>query len=435
MPDRRTLAPLPLAFVLAALAVAALGAASPLAAAPLAVAPVALFATDEARLALAEVVFAPLYQAAAAPSRVIEQSTGGPVLFRVERQAGALYLEFTRADLNPPRLDSAGTWIIKRSEADGTFVQAKVFLQDDPGCYIRLAPFGDRTSMEVSLFGQSWQRGLLLDASFDSLVTGPLARIERLSSAAVDWSLLAPGSQTAADRSLIAIVDRTRQALRGMHYVDDGAMDCTGRLVTIRDGAPQAGPVRGLNCSGFAKWFVDGFYRPLTGTLTDVESLKERDGASRGNSLTVRYEEERDPWFGLDWSRNLAAALSDARGAPRGGAQRFDVRGVPGFRYVEDIGYPLEQLATILWVLERQSPGAVYLGSINRNSGGDPPVPQHHHLVVLAPFIDATRTFQVAVFENAAEGSVSSLNQRFAGEYIHLVRLEALGTWNPPQVE
>lgn len=390
---------------------------------------------DEARATLRELVFSPLAEVSRAAERVIRQSDGERVLFRVQKQNGAVYLTFTRADLVPPRLDAAGTFIIKRSAADGSFLQAKVFLQDDPGCFIRLTPRGERTSLALVLFDELYQREVVVPASFESLLTSPFSRIERLTNGAVDWQLVLPAAPSRADAALAKLASAVRQRLPGMRYADDGAMESDGRWVRISDGAPQTGRP-GLNCSGFAKWFVDGFYGPLAGKLMDIASLKTRWGSSRGNSWSDRYEQERDPWFGLDWSRNLAALLAAVRGqGAAGNPERFDVRDVPGFRYVEDVGYPMANLRAILWRLERRSPGSVYLGSLNKETGADPALRQHHHLAVLVPFVDSSERFQVAVFESGTETSLESVRSRFADEYIHLVRLDATGSWKPPEVE
>ena len=289
-------------------------------------------------------IFAPIATAArAAPRTVIQPADGRPVHFRTESSDGAVYQIFTRGDLGAARLDTAGTFIIKRSRADGAFVQAKIFLQDDPGCFARIVPLGERTALEITLFGRTFQRGVILAARFESLLTAPLERIMRLAEPAVDWDLLQPAEQTDADAAVERTAAAIRRALPRLGDAEDGAMDAAGRMVFIRDGSPQ-GAAPGFNCSGFAKWVVDGFFRPLTGALTDIDVLKERDLGIRGNRWTGPLEESRDPYFGLDWSRHLARELARARGEGTGGVEASDVRDAPGFAYVDDVGYAIADL-------------------------------------------------------------------------------------------
>ena len=137
----------------------------------------------EARSRLAETIFAPIRSAAGAGKQVIAQSSGAPqVLFRTETQSGALYLVFANHTAAGYPLDGAGTFIVKRSLADGSFVQAKVFVQDGPGTYLRLFPEGERTFMDVFLFGEPFQTRIALPVSFDRLARFPAVvdrRVER----------------------------------------------------------------------------------------------------------------------------------------------------------------------------------------------------------------------------------------------------------------
>jgi hypothetical protein len=393
---------------------------------------VAIPDTAEARQLLSEVIFAPLGSAARAASRIVTQKGDGMrVLFKVESSNGAVYQTFTCGDLTPPRLDTAGTFIIKRSAEDGAFVQAKIFLQDDPGCFVRLTPQGDRTALEVTLFGRPFQRGVVIAARFETLLTAPLERIMRLAGPAVDWNLLQPVDRTAADAAVEAVAAAIRRLLPRLGDAEDGAMDASGRMVFIRDGSPQTRSP-GFNCSGFAKWVVDGYFRPLTGTLTDIAVLKARHVGIRGNRWTEPLEESRDPYFGLDWSRHLIAELSRARGGPDAAVTAFDVRDVPGFTYVPDVGYPVADLETVLFRLQRTEPGRIYLGSVNRQLGADPQLRQHDHVVVLLPFVDAARRFRVAVFERSVETGTGSLAKRYPLDYVHLERFDAAGAFDPP---
>ena len=408
----------------------------------------------EARQALRDTIFAPVRQAASQRQTVILQQTAGTrVSFQAETQAGALYLVFANQAGKGFPLSGPGTFIIKRSLKDGSFVQAKVFIQDDPGCFLRLFPRGDRTLMDIFLFGEPHQQGILLPVSFDRLLTSPIARIQELSGRTVDWSLVLPSPGTSDDMRLAAIVSALRQSLPSLRDEDDGAMDGDGRLVYIATGLPAPKGRGGFNCSGFAKWVVDGFYKPLTGRYTDIATLKQRSLEYRGNAWSSRYEEERDPYFGLDWTRNLARAIAEARTGVPLRAQDLDVRDTDRFPYIEDVGYPLKDLHALLYSLARRNPGTIYLGSVNGTAADGPAASsppgvlfrsgeasggglrQHHHVVVLLPYLDENGSFQAVVMERNGETSIGSLRARYGSQYIHLVRVEPGGVFAPPRID
>ncbi len=353
-----------------------------------------------------------------------------------------------------PVLYSQGTWIIKRSVAGGLPVQAKVFLRSDTGSFIRIYPAGDRSMLDLVLYGGVLNREVPLPLPFDQACRSSLADIVSWTAASVEWGLLSP--RPGLYSSLRSVVATIRSRLSGLRYADDGAMDEAGRPVLIRNGEPQAGEP-GLNCSGFAKWVVDGFYRPLTGMLLDPRAMAARHVDLRGSNLAAAYEEELDPFFGLDWTRNLGLALARARdpatshqlgdgdvrvspfalvarpieaAAVNGGAP-YDPYPV----YDANRGYAAAGLKSLLYVLALREPGSLYLASISRKGGGEIfGLRRHYHVAVLAPYFEEGGQFTVSVFESDVETGLDALMKRLGGDFVHLVRLPIEGAFEPPSL-
>ncbi len=412
---------------------AATGSAAPrMAADPLPVLP----ENADARSSLRDLVFGPVGDVQR--STVLTQGDGsGPVSFQPIVQGDALYLVFANRQGKGFPIAGAGTFIIKRSMRDGSFLQAKVFVQDDPGSYLRLYPDGDRTQLEAVLFNVPFQARVALPARFESLIMSPLSRIVELSRASVDWSLLLAPRQTAGDRRVADIVQTLRARLPGLRDRDDGAMDAAGRMVYIATGVAADGG-GGFNCSGFAKWVVDGFFAPLAGHPMEIAPLKARN-AGIARTWSTRYEEIYDPYFGLDWSRGLARSLTQERTGVAPTDAQVDVRDSQRVPYVTDAGYPVPSLQAVLYFLARERPGDAYIGSVNAASAiappqGIPSLRQHHHVVVLFPWFDEQGTFRVSVMERNVETSIASLERRYATEYVHLARIPTDGAFEPPRI-
>ena len=393
----------------------------------------------EARTSLRETIFAPVLDAAAAPRRLVTQ-TESPVdvLFHTQIQDKALYMVFENRNGKRFPLAGAGTFIIKRSLHDGSFVQAKVFIQNDPGCYLRLFPEpDDRTAMDIVLYNEEFQTHVVIPVPFRDLLTSPFTRIVDLSRSSVDWPLVMAPEQGPGDARLAGIVQTLRGRIKGLLDMDDGAMDASGKLVFIATGAAAPPRKGGFNCSGFAKWVIDGFYLPLTGTFTDINALRSRDSDLLGKAWSARYEEEQDPYFGLDWSRGLARALEDARTGVMPGPDALDVTDADRVPHVKDVGYSVERLPALLYFLSRNRPGTIYLGSVNARakyapSGSSMLLRQHHHVVVFLPYFDEEGDFHPVVMERNKETSAASLVKRYGGEYVNLVRVDSTGQFAPP---
>jgi hypothetical protein len=393
------------------------------------------------------------------PAAVVDNDYGS---FRLSvAQAGGYFYTIATA-LNGSRsakgetpLYTQGSWILKRSSPDGRPIQAKVFLRSDPGTFIRIYPDGDRSKLDLVVYGGVLNHDVPLPVPFDRAFVSAMEDIRAWTTSLVDWSLFSP--RPGMYREVRAFVEETRRRLPDLRYGDDGALDARGKPVYIATGLPQAAPT-GLNCSGFAAWAADGFYRPMTGLLLDPEALAVRHIETRATPAADRFEKDLDPFFGLDWTRNIAKALLDARYPSRShgldecdvrispfalvvasgsGASPTAVNGNSAYQsypaYQLDLGYESSGLKALLYVLAIREPGSIYLASLARKSGGViPGLSRHYHVAVLAPYFDDSGEFKAATFESDVETSVEAIMARVPMDYIHLVRIRAERDYDPP---
>jgi hypothetical protein len=338
-----------------------------------------------------------------------------------------------------------GSWSLYRRMDDGGPIRLRFFPRSDPYGYVQFRPLDDRKSrMDVVLYDAYVVRDLPVPFAFERLLLVPAEEILRTAGAAFPRRYFEPRPEDYRDvRNFIAQV---RQRLPELRYRDDGAIDEEGRYVFINTREVQDG-AGGLNCSGFAKWVVDGILRPVTGSRLAIEPLKAPFG-SRGSSFTEPYETLRDPFFGLDWTRNLASRANAALRAPEFGAlQEIEVqkapfstieirqgrtaalRTYPGF--LPNTGFGFEGLQPLLYTLALDEPGRIYLASLSDETGPAPRMRQHFHVAVLAPYFNEKGGFQVAVFESAAETSFADFKTRYPGHFINLVRIPLEAAFDP----
>jgi hypothetical protein len=342
-----------------------------------------------------------------------------------------------------------GSWIFTRNKEDGAAVKIRIFLRSDPYTYVQFRPMGTgKSQMDVVLYEAYVVRSLPIAVPFDRLLVIPVEEALNLAGNGFPRRYFDPHPEDYRDiRSLVAGI---RERLPGIFFRDDGAMDERGRYVYINtlEEQPEAG---GLNCSGFAKWVVDGILRPVTGNLLPIPPLKAAFG-ERGSSFTKPYEEARDPFFGLDWSRNLAAQANSVLRFPGYSAsedtvlQEIEVRNAPfssvivrdqgsgalrtfpGF--LMNAGFGFEGIHPLLYTLAIDEPGRIYLASINNEVNPAPRMRQHFHIAVLIPYFNENGNFQIALFESAEETSFTRFKNRYPGHYVNLVRIPVEGTFS-----
>jgi hypothetical protein len=337
-----------------------------------------------------------------------------------------------------------GSWILTRRKDDGGAVRIRVFLRSDPYTYVQFRPAGnDKSQMDVVLYEAYAARSLPVAIPFDRLLVIPVEEALTAAGSAFPRRYFDP--HTEDYRDLRALISAIRERLPGLSFRDDGAIDERGRYVFIKTLEEQTGE-KGLNCSGFAKWVVDGILRPVTGRLLPIPPLKAAFG-ERGSPFTEPYEDIREPFFGLDWTRNLAARANsvlrspgygvieeiEVRRAPFGSVilrgEGGGVRSFPGF--LLNAGFGIEGIHPLLYTLAIDEPGRIYLASVNNEIDPAPRMRRHFHVAVLIPYFNETGNFQVALFESAAETSFSRFKTRYPGHYVNLVRIPVEGKFNP----
>jgi len=393
----------------------------------------------------------------AAPRAVHALPGGSEVEIRAEGRPGEVVVTFSRRHHRCGQFAgwTQGSWEFVRNRNCGALTMARVFPRSDPHTYVRFRPFGaDRVRMDVLIYDAYVVRGHALPISMDRLSAAPLNDVLRLAGSGFPVRYFEPNPDDYRDQRLF--IAEVRRRLPELRFADDGAIDHDGRFVYIATGLEQRGRP-GLNCSGFAKWLVDGILRPVTGERLEIPPLKAPFG-DRGSSFTDHFEELFDPFFGLDWIRNLAskagtALLSPAFGtleeievrrqpfsqiAMRGGADA-GARSFPGF--LPNAGHGIEGILPLLYTLAIDEPGRFFLAAVNNemhepttagNLRGRPRMRRHFHVAALVPYFDEHGVFRVAVFESAAETSIAAFRNRYStGHHVSLVRVPVERAFDP----
>ncbi len=159
----------------------------------------------------------------------------------------------------------------------------------------------------------------------------------------------------------------------------------------------------------------------------DVETLKRKNIDKRATLLNSILEEERDPYFGLDWTRNIAIKISELDSGHDSSSDpgKADLRNYPFSRYIHDRGYQVSDLKSILYYSAKNDPGYFYLASVNGDFGKSPVLRQHFHVAALFPVFSGNGKFVPEVFERNRKTDIDAFIERYKNNYIHLVKIKA----------
>jgi hypothetical protein len=349
-----------------------------------------------------------------------------------------------------------GSWALVRNRRTGEAVHIRIFLRSDPYTYIQIRPDeadAGKTLLDAVVYEAFVGRGLPLPVSFDRAVTMSLGDILALAGERFPIRYYEPlGDDYRNIRDFVAGV---RATIGGLEFGDDGAIDEHGEYVYIETLEPQIAETEGnqagkpgLNCSGFAKWVIDGLLKPLTGRRLTINELKAPYG-DRGTGITQPWDALRDLFFGLDWTRNLAAAVQktlypsspvllpdfEVWHAPFTQilARKDGITEILSYpEHIIDTGFAAEGISPLLYTLAIDEPGNIYLAAISDDRGGPRPrLRRYFHVAVLVPYFDENNIFRVVVFESAEETRFSRFRTRYPGNFINLARVPIEGAFDP----
>ncbi len=375
--------------------------------------------------------------------RIIE-SSGVRVNFFTEKvvneDGGTIYFCFSHgSDLDFTK-GTKGSYIIKRSldeydDINHGIKQIKIFYKNDDYSFLRIrkALKSKESIMEIQLFGRTVQNNIRVPLTLAELSRRSFSELAMLTSSYVDWDYYLSDYRKLYGKDVRILSETINPLLSFLRDEDDGAIDESGNFVYIGSLDPQVGD-GGLNCSGFAKWVIDGIYKPVKGTNIDIGLLKKKHFELRGNEWSEKLEDELDPYFGLDWTRSLAHELLKLH-EPEAPVSAVDVDNLRYHEYKENIGFPVDSLKNVLYELAVTYPQNFYLGSLNSKSNEPPYLRQHTHVVVIFPYIDVKGNFQVVIYSRNEKLSLDYLKSHWKDNFIHLVQVEASSRFEPSGID
>lgn len=257
---------------------------------------------------------------------------------------------------------------------------------------VRLEFFSERNVafMDLYLF-DNWQlyHQVKTPIPFDrSLQTSPDLLLKSLE-AFVDWNLVLPTCDRSSYRQIEEVVHLIRSRLP--------------RMLAER----KTHQKEGVDSALFAKWVIDGFYAPRTGEEIPIPFLTSKPYEKRGGRHVLVWEDEEDPFFCLDWARNLALAV-DLLNDKKSEYGDSDVNYLRELKYHSNTGYPIEELKKALYLLAIQEKEFFFIGSISKIVEKDVDLVKHTGMALFFPRINLEGEFEVIIFQDGKELSLES---------------------------
>ncbi len=356
---------------------------------------------------------------------------------------------------------SCGSWMLYRNIASGKAEKVIILFTENPEVFLQVRPEGNKTVADLVVYGYYLSRSVPIGIQFDSIYTTSFQSLLNMTQRSMDWNSATsiPGQY----ESIKAMIGTIRAALPTMEYKEDVAYNEIGEPYYIMKGIPYLpepedlalnywkiaedektdnnGKTLVVSAPGFVKWVVDGIVRAYTGKGTRISDLIQPTVQFEPYSKAGVKSQSWNLTLNLDWDRHLAEKALSARSVKNnytyitGGVdvnERFfvsettaDSRVVGTVSYTPNVGYKIESLRALLYVLANREPGWFFLGAIRHTSKTKVDEAVYDGNAVFFPYITDKGKFACSVFQNGTEISLDKFMESNEGATVHLERVKA----------
>ena len=344
--------------------------------------------------------------------------------------------------------DAAGSFVLIRDKKTEKPVSARYYFLKDSGVYIQFTPYGRSALADLVIFENYAAKGVPTGLPFSFFCTASFDDVMKVTDSKIPWNyVLTSQNEYHGVRQMIAVIEEN---LPKINYCEDAMYDDEGKLVHITSGKVFAyddlpgstalGEHLFLSSAGFLKWICDGLVEPIAGGLLRrdplvKETVQVKDIGHQG-VLSQRY----NLYFGLNWIRNLASAVIsvyanknylfnqsgvDVTSNPF--ASSINDKGVAApVTFVENTGYKVMLLKSLLYVLAATNPDTFYLGAIRETDRSvTPEISVFNKNAVFFPYFLPDGTFECVVFMNGKKLTLGEFLRLYHSDFVYLTRVKA----------
>lgn len=348
--------------------------------------------------------------------------------------------------------DAQGSFVVIRDKTNGKTLRVRYYFLKNSEIYIQFSPYGKLALTDLIIFGNYAARGVSTGIPFDRYYTSSFHEVMKTTKNVLPWNyVLSDPDDYHSVKQMIAVI---KEKLPEILYAEDAMYDEYNQLVQISNGKSfdsiqEKNLGQGklfLSSAGFVKWIADGLVEPIAGsplkrTPLIKETVKVKDTGYQG-ILSQKYS----LFFALDWIRNLASAVISVYS---GQTYLFDNSGVDVninpfasaitdsgveniVTFIENSGYRIEVLKSLLYVLAATEPGTFYFGAIR---GTDrtvkPEVMAFNECVAFFPYFLNDGAFDCAVFMNGRQMTLENFCMYYPETFVYLTRVKSSENFFP----
>lgn len=339
--------------------------------------------------------------------------------------------------------DACGSWVVIKDKKTEKPLLIRYYFLKDSDVYIQFSPKGKVAFVDLIIFGNYAARGVPTGVPFDIFYTASFDDVMKYTKNKIPWDyVLYDTSMYHSVKQMCAVI---RERIPHINFVPDAMYDENNKLVHISTGkefdeSEIDDEKLSLSSAGFVKWIGDGLIEPLTGGMLKREPLLQETVTVRETGRQGVLSQQYSLFFGLDWIRNLASAIisvytgitymSNQSGVDvtiNPFASAYTEKGISNIvTFIENTGYSVPVLKSLLYVLAATEPGTFYLGAIRSTDRSvSPEIKTFNDCVAFFPYFKDDGGFTCAVFMNGREISLEDFCLLYNEDFVYLTKVKA----------
>ncbi|MBP5602175.1 MAG: hypothetical protein J6X78_05550 [Treponema sp.] len=345
--------------------------------------------------------------------------------------------------------DAPGSWVLVRDKKTDEPIRIRWYFSVNTDVYVQFTPYGKTAFADLVIYGNYASKGASTGVPFSALYSASFEDILNMTAVSLPWKYVTVDG----DRfdNVLQMAGMIQKNLGRVMFVPNAMYDEDGKLVQISNGkAFNSEDVDSsklyLSSAGFLKWIADGLVEPIAGSKLKREPLLVETVSVKETGYQGILSQKYNLFFSLDWVRNLAAAIMSVN---TGRVYLYNESGadvtinpfaaaisgagtVNTVTFIEDTGYDVSVLKSLLYVLAATESGNIYFGAIRETDKTvTPEIKVFNDCVVFLPYFSSNGSFGCFVYMNGKQISLDDFCMLYASDNVYLTRVRASEQFYP----
>ena len=345
--------------------------------------------------------------------------------------------------------EAPGSWVLVCDKKTNKPIRIRWYFSVDSDIYVQFTPYGRTAVADLLIYGNYASKGASTGIPFEKLYELSFADVMKMTAISLPWKYVTVDGDKFG--SVLQMAGMIQKNLGRVMFVQNAMYDEDGKLVQITNGKPfdteNQDPAKlYLSSAGFVKWIADGLVEPIAGTKLKRGPLVKETVTVKENGYQGVLSQRYNLFFALDWIRNLAAAIVSVN---NGKVYMYNESGtdvtinpfaatISGagtlntVTFIEDTGYNVSVLKSLLYVLAATESGNFYFGAIRETDKTiTPEIKVFNDCVAFFPYFSSNGSFGCFVCMNGKQISLDDFCMIYPDSYVYLTRARASNNFYP----